>query len=52
MILTQILIYTIYNTLWGIVVHRFIRKELHFLTGARVISTFSVTIETTAIVFN
>jgi len=46
--------YTIYNTLCGIkvVVHRFIRKVLHSLTGARVISTFSVRIETAALVFN
>jgi len=33
------------------VVHRFIRKALHSLTGARLISTFSVRIETAAIVF-
>ena len=53
MISTQIRIYTIYNTLCdsNVVVHRFIRKALHPLTGARVISTFSVRIETAAIVF-
>jgi len=53
MISTQILMYTIYNTLCGIkvVVHRFIRKVLHSLTGARVISTFCVIIKTAAIVF-
>ena len=53
MILTQILIYTIYNTLCdnNVVVHRFIQKALHYLTGARLISTFSVKIETGAIVF-
>jgi len=53
MILTQILIYTIYNTLCGsnVVVLCFIRKALHSLTGARVISTFRVRIETAAIVF-
>jgi len=40
MISTQILIYTIYSTLCGsdVVVHCFIRKVLHSLTGARVIS--------------
>jgi len=54
MILTRILIhvYTIYNTLCGSnVVHRIIRKALHSLTGVRVLSTFSVRIETAAIVF-
>jgi len=52
MISTQILIYTIYNTLCtsNVVVHRFIRKALHSLTGARVISTFSMRFETAAIV--
>jgi len=40
MISTQILIYTIYSTLCGsdVVVHCFIRKVLHSLTGAHVIS--------------
>ena len=54
MISTQILIYTIFNTLCGnnVVVHSFIRKALHSLTGARVTSTFSVRIETAAVVFN
>ena len=59
MILTQILINTIYNTLCDsnhccskVVVHRFNRKELHSLTSACMISTFSVRIETAAIVFN
>jgi len=33
------------------VVHRFSRKVLHSLTCARIISTFSVRIETAAIVF-
>jgi len=53
MILTKILIYTIYNTLCGsnVVDHRFIQKALHSLTGARAILTFSVKIETAAIVF-
>jgi len=53
MIATQILIYIIYNTLCvsNVVEHRFIRKALHYLTGARVILTFSVRIETAAIVF-
>ena len=53
MILTQILIYTIYNTICdsNVVVHRFIRKALHSLTGTRVISALSVRIETTVIVF-
>jgi len=53
MILTQILIYTIYNTLCGsdVFVHCFIRKAIHSLTGARVISIFSVRIDTAAIVF-
>jgi len=53
MILKQILIYTIYNTLCGsnVVEHRFIRKAQQSLTGARVILTFSVGIETAAIVF-
>jgi len=47
MILTQILIYTIFNTLCDryVVVYRFIRKALHSLTGAH------VRIETAAIVF-
>ena len=48
-------IYTLYNfnTLCdsNVVVHRFIRKALQSLTGARVISTFSVRIETATIVF-
>ena len=54
MILTQILIYTTFNTLYvnNVVVHRLIRKALHSLAGARVISTFNVRIETAAIVFN
>ena len=36
MILTQLLIYTIYNTRCGgnVVMQRFIRKALHSLTGA------------------
>jgi len=33
-------------------VHRFIRKALHSLTGARVISTFSMIMETAAIVLS
>ena len=49
MISTQILIYTIFNTLCDSNV--VIRKAPHSLTGARVISTFSVRIETAAIVF-
>jgi len=54
MISTQVLIYTIFNTLCdsNAVVHRFIRKALHSLTGACVVGTFSVRIETAAIVFN
>jgi len=36
----------------NVVVHRIIRKALHSLTGARVISTISVRVETAAIVFN
>jgi len=57
MISTQILLYTINNTPCGsnVVLRRFIRKTLlHFLTSARVILTFtfSVKIETAAIVFN
>ena len=54
LIFTQILIYTIYNTLCcsNVVVHRFIRKALHSLTVASLIRTFSVNIEITAIVFN
>jgi len=53
MILKQILIYTIYNTLCGsnIVEHCFVRKALHSLIGARVILTFSVRIETATIIF-
>jgi len=53
MISTQILIYTSFNTLCGrnFGVHRFIRKALHALTGERVIRTFSMRIETAAIVF-
>jgi len=53
MISTQILIYSIFNTLYDsrVVVHRFIRKALHSVSGARVKSTFSVKIETAAIVF-
>jgi len=44
MILTQILIYTVYNTLCGsnVVLHRIIRQAQHSLTGARVIISFSV----------
>ena len=49
MISTQILIYTIFNTFCDSNV--VIRKAPHSLTGARVISTFSVRIETAAIVF-
>jgi len=53
MISTQILINNIFKTLCDIkaVVHRFIRKGLHSLTRARVISIFSVRIKTAAIVF-
>jgi len=53
MISTQILIYTIFNMLCdsNVIAHHFIRKALHSLTGARVISTFSVRIESAAIVF-
>jgi len=53
MISTQILTYTIYNTLCGsnVAVHRFIRNAIHSLTGARVISTFRVRIKTNVIVF-
>ena len=35
----------------NVIAHHFIRKALHSLTGARVISTFSVRIESAAIVF-
>jgi len=49
MISTQILIYTSFNRFCGSNV--VIRKALHSLTGARVISTFSVRVETAAIVF-
>jgi len=55
MISTQILIYvyTAFNTLCGsnVVVHHFIQKALPSLTGAHVISTFSVRIKTATIVF-
>jgi len=53
MISTQILIYTIYNTLCdsNSAVHNFIRTVLHSLNGAHVISTFSVRIKTAAIFF-
>jgi len=49
MISTQILIYTIFYMLCDSNV--VIRKALHSLTGARVISTFNARIETAAIVF-
>jgi len=53
MILTQILIYTIYNMLCrsNVVDHCFIQKALHSLTGERVISAVRVRIETAASVF-